>query len=228
MGISILLPARNEENTIRESILKLDNLLRKYFRDYEIIVIDDASTDNTRKIVREIRIKHLKLIHFNNRNGKGRSVAIGIKRAKAKKVIFIDVDLQGFESISKIYSLLDRCDIVVGNRYLKKSKTKREFSRLIASKIYNFLIKLLFKSRIDDHQCGLKGFKKSKKLMNLLNNVKATHWFWDTELLVKAQWREFKICEVPVKWKEGKESHVRILRDSISILKDIFRLLVER
>ncbi len=226
--ISVIVPVRNERKIIRNSIEKLDDYLRSNFKKYEIIVFDDNSTDGTSDILKRIKCKNLFLIQSNRRVGKGKSIEISTKKAKFKKVIFIDADLKGLESIKKIYDKLDDCEIVIGNRYSKLSKVKRESKRLIVSKVFNLLVKILLGSKFDDHQCGLKGFRKSRKLLNLFDQIKSTHFFWDTEFIVRAQWNKFSICEVPVVWKEGKHSHVNILRDSTLMIRDLMRLFFER
>ncbi len=225
----IIVPVRNEENSIYSSLYKLNSYLNHKFKKYQILVFNDDSTDGTQEILKNIKLKNLIIYNSKKRFGKGASISKVILEARNhNKIIFIDADMKGLNHLHSVYKKLDNCDIVVCDRYSKKSNTKRDLRRLLASKIYNFFVKLLLGSKFGDHQCGLKGFNRSEKLIKLIKSVQATHWFWDTELLVKAQWCGLKVCSVPIKWEEGKDTHVNLIKDSINMFKGVVSLFIER
>jgi hypothetical protein len=78
-------------------------------------------------------------------------------------------------------------------------------------------------SKLMDHQCGFKAFRR-EPLLNLLDEVKATHWFWDTEILVRAHRHGLKIKEIPVEWKSGRDTKVNLLEDSSSMFWQVMKL----
>ena len=103
--------------------------------------------------------------------------------------------------------------IATGSRLLPGSSTKRSLRRDVASKGFNLLVRTLLGSKLKDHQCGFKAFD-TKKIQPLLNEVEDTHWFWDTEMLVRAQRKGMRVDEIPIEWSEkGKGSTVDLKKD---------------
>ena len=78
------------------------------------------------------------------------------------------------------------------------------------------LLRAVLGSKVRDHQCGFKAFRR-EPLLKLLDEVEAGHWFWDTELLVRAQRRGYRVKEIPVLWRSGRDTKVRLLHDSLSM-----------
>jgi hypothetical protein len=95
-----------------------------------------------------------------------------------------------------------------------ESKADRTFSRSISSKTYNFLVRHMLGSKVRDHQCGFKAFKRDA-VLSLLDEVEAKHWFWDTEILVRAQRHGFNVKEIAVEWKSGKGTKVNLFNCGI-------------
>ena len=114
-------------------------------------------------------------------------------------------------------------DFATGSRLMPQSKAERSSKRFIASKSYNLIVRLLLGSRLYDHQCGFKAFKRGP-ILQLLDEVKDNHWFWDTEILVLGQIHGYKIKEIPVKWKESDSTKVNILKDTKDMGRQILRL----
>ena len=107
-------------------------------------------------------------------------------------------------------------DIAIGNRY-KGLKLKRSFYRLVLSKTFNLFLRIFFKTRIEDNICGFKAFKK-QMLFSLLSDMGYDNslnrgWFWDAELLIRAQQKNMAIHEMPVEWLAGKESTFRLSKE---------------
>jgi hypothetical protein len=111
---------------------------------------------------------------------------------------------------------------------LPGSSAERGFVRLTASLVYNRLVRSLLDSRLSDHQCGFKAFKR-QVILDLLPQVKCTHWFWDTEILVRAQREGFRVMEIPVRWHESKpdKSTVKLADDVFHFLHEVIRLRQE-
>ena len=116
---------------------------------------------------------------------------------------------------SLIAAIRDGSDISTGSRLLPASDIVRTEGREIASRSYNFLVRFFLGSRIYDHQCGFKAFNRDR-ILPLLPAIRSNHWFWDTEILVRAQRDGYRVTELPVQWRAGKGTTVRF--------KDIFEM----
>ncbi|MBN1170135.1 glycosyltransferase [Candidatus Micrarchaeota archaeon] len=206
--ITIILPVHNEAKTLRANVGMLKNFLKK---DYEIILAEDGSTDGSAIIAKQI--PGTLLITSKEKLGRGLALSNAIKQAKGETIVYMDADLA--TGLSHINDLL-KCDadIVTGSRLLSGSVvTCRSITREFFSRGYNLLVRILFNSKVMDHQCGFKAFKKS--VLPLLDEIQDHHWFWDSELLIRAQRKGLTIKEIPVKWMDRKNSKVKLHNDII-------------
>jgi len=226
--ISVVLPAYNEANRLRESVEKILDYLEKNFKEFEIIIAEDGSKDGTDRIARELseRYEFVRHLHSKERLGRGKALNNAIRSAKYEFVLYMDVDLStDLRHVRDVVKALnDGYDIAIGSRLLRESDASRPLHRDIPSRIYNFLVRFLLRSKIRDHQCGFKAFRRSR-IIDLLDEIEDNHWFWDTEILVLAQRRGLKIAEIPVRWRHGGKSKVNLTRDSIYMFKNIIRLM---
>jgi hypothetical protein len=99
---------------------------------------------------------------------------------------------------------------------LSESKVERSLTREIVSRTYNFLVRAMLGSEVKDHQCGFKAFRR-EPLMKILDEIAANHWFWDTEILVRASRKGYRIKEIPVEWTSGQETKVNLIKDSFNM-----------
>ncbi len=225
--ISIIFPAHNEAEKIEEAVLRTAEEAKKLRLDFEIIIAEDGSTDGTDEIASRLAetydfVKHL---HSDERLGRGEALRRALKESRGDVVIYMDADLS--TDISHLKDLVDNIkdyDIVIGSRLLRESDAKRPLSREIPSRVYNFLVRFLLKSNIRDHQCGFKALKRNAA-EDLFFKVKDNHWFFDTELLILAQRKGYRIKEIPVRWRHEENSKVKLLKDSFYMLKNIIRLM---
>jgi glycosyltransferase involved in cell wall biosynthesis len=232
MILSVILPVYNECNRLEACVDRLDKYLLEEFDHYEIIIIEDNSTDGSYEIALHIAgaNENVVLMHNERRLGRGTSLATAIKKARGDLVVYMDVDLA--TDISHTRTLVDGlargAAVTTGSRLMKDSLVKRPLSRDIASRSYNSMVRLLFGSKICDHQCGFKGFRK-RDVLKVIDRVKDNHWFWDTELLIICQKLGMKVIEFPVKWEHNggnnlNASKVKVLKDSISMGKKLLKL----
>lgn len=218
VDISLVFPAYNEAEKLEKAVEETLKVLKELTCSYEIIIAEDGSTDGTDKIASELSRKHphVKHVHSDKRLGRGLALKRAFTNSKGEILVFMDVDLatdiRHIETLVK--SVKEGYDIAIGSRMLPESQVKRTLSRKIASKMYNLTVRLLLFSKISDHQCGFKAFNR-KAFLPILEETKSTHWFWDTEILVRASRRGYKIKEIPVKWKSGKDTKVHLFKDSL-------------
>jgi uncharacterized protein (TIRG00374 family) len=131
-------------------------------------------------------------------------------------------DMRYLEKLVRAVST-DGYDFATGSRMMRKSDAKRPFKREFASRGYNFLVRLFLRSKLYDHQCGFKAFRR-EALFELIDEIENEHWFWDTEVLVRAQHRGYKVIEFPVYWRHGGSSKVNLAKDVKGMGSEIFRL----
>ncbi len=212
--VSVVLPVYNEASVLKDSVKKVLKYMNGLGFSYEIIIAADGSTDGTSEIADELSSNYSQIIVSNSRNrlGRGRALKKSFRMAKSKYMIYFDIDLStSLDSIKDAIDCLDKgFDICIGSRLLPASKTKRCLKREMSSRGYNMLGRFLFNSKITDFQCGFKAF--SKDTLPIILESKNNHWFWDTEVLIRAEKRGKKICQIPVEWVEDRKTKVNIFR----------------
>jgi len=227
LEISVVFPAYNEVNGLEKAVLETRRFLEGITDSFEIIIAEDGSTDGTDILASALSKKYpnVKHLHSDIRLGRGRALKKAFRASKGRILVFMDVDLATDLRCLKplIESVEEGYDFVTGSRMLRESIVERSFLRRLASTVYNLMVRLLLGSDLKDHQCGFKAFKR-ESLFKVIDKVKAEHWFWDTELLVLASRLGFKIKEIPVVWKGGRRSKVRLLSDTLKMGLQILRL----
>lgn len=221
--VSIIVPAYNEEHRIKPFLNNLSSF-SKNLRNYEILLVNDGSTDNTLNIFKQFKDNNIKIISYQKNKGKAFAVKKGIFSSKGKKIIFIDADGSIHpKEISKMVDLLDKNDVVFGSRAHKDSKIITSTLRLTIGIIFNACANLLFKNNIKDSLCGFKGFKR-EIAFKLFNGLISKRWIFDVELFYKARKEKIKLYELPVEWVHKSESKIKLMDP----LKMFFQLIVLR
>ncbi len=230
MKLSFVIPIYNESNRIEESFRRVKNVLNSLNTKYEIILVDDGSTDNTKNIISKLESinQPVKTIIFDRNRGKGRAIKEGFRISDGDILIFSDADLSA--DISVLPDMIDRikngADICISSRFLKDSKVERSLLREIYSRFYLFLVRFLFSTRISDFQCGFKAFDRG--VLPIMLNVRSDGWFWDTELLLTAEDNGFIIDEIPIEWRESSSSPFALFRCSMNMLFNLILFRVRR
>jgi glycosyltransferase involved in cell wall biosynthesis len=225
---SLVLPVYNEEENLSRNFYSIKNELSKTCKDFEIIIAEDGSTDQTYALAKEIlnKNKNVTIIHSDKKLGRGKALKNAFRISKGNKVGYMDIDMAtDISFIKRMIKELETYDVVTGSRLLKKELSNRKMIRYFLSRIYNLNIRIFFGSRIKDHQCGFKGFRK--EVIQELNKLSIdNHWFWDSEILIIAQKKGYSVLEFPVKWIESKKSKVRIKRDVLYMGTRLIKLFV--
>ena len=197
--ISIILPCRNEKESIRKSIWQIKQALEKNNIDGEIIV-SDSSTDGSDKIARKLGTKVIK----HDKEGYGIALLEGFKVAKGEIIIFADSDgTYDFLEIPKFLKAIKNADLVIGSRF--KGKIERGAMswshRYIGNPILTFLLNLFFKSKISDAHSGFRAIRKDK-LEQL--ELETTGMEFASEMIIKAIKKRLKIVEIPINYYPRK------------------------
>ena len=219
--ISLFIPIYNEGGDIANHISKIKNAMEKTGKNYEIIIVDDNSSDNSEKICKKIARNGKKIRYIRHHTGPSRreNLALSFKKAKGSIIAYMDADLAvDLFYIKRLFEEIENgADIAIGSRYKKGSYIKRTFLRFFISQLYNAFIRFYFNSKIVDHQCGFKAFKK-KAILDLTDDLGYDDtfkrgWLWDAEMLIRAQKKGYKIVEFPVVWRHGQKSEFDFKRE---------------
>jgi len=215
--LTLVLACYNEESIFNESIEEIIRTLEQTKFSFEILFVDDKSSDKTAQLIRDACRRYLfcrGLFHSKNK-GRGATVTDGILASRGYVVGYIDIDLE----VSPLYIPLmirwireDRADVIIGRRVYRTSIGS--LPREIFSVGYQKLSRFLVDTGGFDTETGYKFFNR-KKILPILKQATHPHWFWDTEIIVYGKRAGLRIAEIPVLFirRFDKKSSVRVLRD---------------
>ena len=206
MKLSIIIPIRNEEFLINKIVDQLQNKLKNL--SYEIIFVDDFSTDNTFKITKEIIKDKIQIsIHSNERIGLGGAITQGINNANGEVVCIMMSDLSdSIDDLEKYYHIIkeEGVDAVFGSRFIQGSKIiDYPKKKLILNRIFNIFTKLLFISDYNDFTNAFKIYKKSALLKTFPLVSESFNIFLELPLKIISRKMKYKI--IPISWINRKE-----------------------
>lgn len=191
-SLSIVVPAFNEEERLRVTLPHLCKNVRRRFSDYEIIVVDDGSTDDTSAIVKEAGNddEHVRLVSYRNNMGKGYAVRTGVLAARKDNIVFCDADLSTpFREINKLLKAIDNgSDIAIGSRARKETRIlkRQPLYRILMGKTFNKIVQVLAVPGINDTQCGFKCFKAAVAI-DIFEDCQINGFSFDVEVLYIAK-----------------------------------------
>jgi len=230
--LSIVIPAYNEEKRLLPTLSKIGAYLSDQGFPYEIIVVDDGSTDNTLQMVKNFACSdnHTVILANEQNSGKGYSVRKGMLSAKGEYIFFTDADLSTpIEEIEKCLPYLTNgYDVVIGSRSMPESDItiRQPWYRETMGKIFNFMVNMVLVKGIIDTQCGFKGFKK-EVVKTVFSRCSIDGFSFDVEALYLSRKFNFKIKEIPIRWENSTLSKVNPIRHSFQMFKDLFRIKIK-
>ncbi len=230
VDVSIVVPAYDEASAIRVTLDELSSWLDGTGLGWEIIVVDDGSTDATPSVVREFSASRpeVKLLVQEKNLGKGAAVRSGVHQADGEVIAFIDADLPyRLQNLGEAIALVrsDAADVVVGARDLAASETDPSYPliRKMTGRTFSLFVQSFLVPGIPDTQCGLKAFSRSAASM-LFTESTIDGFGFDFEILFLAQKYGYRIERIPVGLSHRHESKVKIVRDSYRMLRDLIRV----
>lgn len=221
MKISLVLPAYNEENLIKNTIIQCLDFFRKSEFKYELIVVNDGSTDQTEQIIHSF--KEVISISYPSNRGKGYAVKRGILRATGDYIFFTDADLSyPLENIKKAMDIFrsTQASGVFGVRCNKN--TDYPFFRRVISNLFQALVHRLLNINFEDTQCGFKSFDKHTARM-VFSKCQISDFGFDVEIVYHISNQKLSLEPLPVTFTHRTDSRVKF-SDSINLLKDVFLL----
>ena len=230
--VDIVIPVHNEERDLRASVLRLHAYLTQQFPfSARITIADNASTDATPAVAAELaeELPEVRVLRLNDK-GRGRALAAAWLTSDARVVSYMDVDLS--TDLSALLPLVapvisGHSQVSIGSRLVAGSRVRRGPKREVISRVYNILLRLVLRVRFKDAQCGFKALR-ADVARSLLPDVVNRNWFFDTELLVRAERAGLRIHELPVDWTDDPDSRVDIVATAIEDLRGVWRLATGR
>ena len=217
VDLSVIVPAYNEEGIIVRTVEEIKRVLESASIDYEIVVVDDGSEDNTYLVVKKhfSKDQRVKVVRKEN-GGKGSAIRYGFEFTRGKYVAFIDADLE-IHPKYLVYFLEfiknKNFDVIIGTKRTKGALYKFPAIRRALSRGYWLLVKMLFNLKSSDFLVGIKAFKR-EVLEDVFPRIMCKQYAFDVELLVNIEKRGYKVGEYPVVIKFNRDKN-RILIGSI-------------
>jgi len=226
--VDVVIPVYDEEQILEQSVTTLREFLQQRCpHRWRIVIADNASTDKTLEMAKRLSSLYPKVnyIHLDQK-GRGRALRRAWLESEADIVSYMDVDLS--TNLEAFPPLIDGLikggyHVAIGSRLKQGARVERRLKREIISRCYNLLIKLMFWSGFSDAQCGFKALTR-KAVEDLVPMVKDQGWFFDSELLLRAEQKGYQIYEVPVNWVDDPDSRVNIVQTAWGDFKGLIRV----
>ena len=227
MKLSLIIPVYNEASVIADTAAKLSSFLGSYLPgDCEILFVDDGSTDGTTEILEKLAQSDsvVRVVSYSPNRGKGSAVRTGMLAASGDVRMFTDADLAYGTDVIPPFTeaILNGADVAVGTRR-KGGYGSYSFIRKIASGVFLFLIKVTGRLPVSDSQCGCKAFS-AEAARTVFSECETDGYAFDFEALLRASKARLAITEIPVVIINHGQSKVRVLRDSIKMLRDVRKI----
>ena len=227
--LSIVVPCYNEEQRLPRTIEQIERYLAGIGVSYELILVDDGSSDGTRKIMDAAAERNpaVRLEALPQNRGKGRALAEGVAAARGAEILVTDADLSTpIEEIDKLRAELGKgAGVAIASRALKGSRVEvsQPIYRVLMGKAFNLLVQAVLLPGIWDTQCGFKLFRAD--VAHDAFAVLTTDGFgYDPEVLYRAKRRGVRIAEVPVVWRNSAPTKVSPIKSSLDMFRHVVRI----
>jgi dolichyl-phosphate beta-glucosyltransferase len=225
--LSVIIPAYNEAQRLGRFLPEALDWLDSQGRNYEVLLVDDGSTDNTAEVALSLGSgRPLRVLKQTINQGKGAAIRRGMLEAQGSVRVFTDADFSSpIEELLKLLASLERgADVAIGSRALADSRleVRQPFFRELSGRFFNLLVRTLLLPGIMDTQCGFKAFR-AEVADTIFAQQKLAGFAFDVEILMLARRADFSIAEVPVRWTNDPASKVS-LKAGLAGFRDLLRL----
>jgi dolichyl-phosphate beta-glucosyltransferase len=230
--LSLVVPSYNEADRLPPSLVRMREHLDAGAEEYEVIVVDDGSTDATAAVVERAAADwpQLRLLRLERNQGKGAATRAGMLAARGDHRAFSDADLSTpLDELPRLRSHLEGvCQVAIASRAGDAQiEVHQALRRELMGKTYNLLLRMLVLPGIRDSQCGFKVFT-AEAAVACFEPMQTQRFGFDAEVLLRARRRGWRIAEVPVRWRHVEASRVHPLRDASRMLLDLILLRLRR
>lgn len=228
-SVDVVIPCYNEEHVLAGSVEQVLAFCDEHpEHEWRVVVADNASTDGTLDVARELEERYPRRVAALSVPVKGRGIALRTAwlTSPADVACYMDVDLS--TDLVHVPELVDpiaagEADVTFGSRLAEGAQTERGWRREFISRSYVWILKHIGGLKVSDAQCGFKGIS-TEVARSIVPLVKDNAWFFDSELLLVAQENGYRLREVPVRWTDDPDSRVAIVSTALEDLKGIWRL----
>lgn len=230
-AISAVVPCFNEEKTIQKNLRAIHEYLRDWFDEFELIVVNDGSTDGTLKEIESIqRELNLRVIDNDRNEGKGKAVRQGMLQSSHDVMMYIDADLGiPINELKKFAAEIENgSDLVIASRFVPGIRILKPvlWHRKFMEKVFRILRVIVINDwEIKDTQCGFKVFRR-KAAMEIFPKLTVKRFAFDAEIVFIANKLKYKIKELPITLQNPPESHIDLIRDPLNMFFDLIRIRV--
>lgn len=226
MDLSIVIPAFNESRRLGGTLQQVVDYLRQAGGSYEVLVVDDGSSDDTSRVAEGFTSQGVKVLRQDVNRGKGAVLRVGVLASEGAEVLLVDADLSTpIQDLEKLRPRLAEAPVVVGSRAVEGALiTKRQpWHRELMGRTFNLLIRLLGVRGLRDTQCGFK-LLEGDVARHLFSEMTIERFAYDVELVWLARRHGYRVVEVGVTWEDSPQSRVDPLKDSLRMLRDVIGL----
>lgn len=230
MKLTIVIPMYNEAAILAQTLPTLCDYARARFgADYELLFVDDGSTDDSAALVEAYPDAALRLVRYTPNRGKGAAVRAGMLAARGAHVLFTDCDLAyGTAALGDLYDFMlahPEADAAIGSRALHPAGYEGyTLLRRLTSRTYRAILRLFFGLRLSDSQSGLKGFTQAAAAA-IFSRCETDRFAFDFEAIMVGQRLGFRFAEMPARVIANRPGgSVHLLRDSLRMLRDLFAI----
>jgi dolichyl-phosphate beta-glucosyltransferase len=231
--LSVVIPAYNEEQRLPSTIESIERYLEGSRPDYELILVDDGSSDGTRRVMEAVaqRNPKVRIEALPANRGKGGALAAGVAVARGDEVLVTDADLSTpIEELEKLEAALKAgAGVAIGSRSVKGSQVEvaQPVYRVLMGKVFNLIVQVVLLPGIWDTQCGFKLFR-ADVARPVFAALTTDGFGYDPEALFLAKRRGVRIAEVPVVWRNSAPTKVMPFRSSLDMFKHVVRVRFRR
>lgn len=229
LSLSVVVPAFNEHGRVAPMLHDAAAWCRRRARSWELIVVDDGSTDRTSALIRDRAelIPELRLIRLGANQGKGFAVRTGVMNARGERILFADADgATPMPELARLEAALDAgADVAIGSRALDTAgvTVRKRWYRHVMGRAFHKLVAALTVRGYADTQCGFKLFR-GDVAHDLFSRMRMNGFSFDVELLLMAERNGYKVTEVPVNWVHQPGSRINLVTDSLRMALDLFTI----
>ena len=231
--LSVVVPAYNEARRLPITLANILPFLEARGPSFEVVLVDDGSTDTTLQLMREAAAGHpgVRVVAQMPNRGKGRALAEGVKASRGREVLVSDTDFSTpITELGKLEAALaDGADIAIGSRAKRGAQVEvsQPIYRVLMGKTFNLIVQAVVLPGLWDTQCGFKLFR-GDVARELFAGLGTDGFGYDVDILYRARRRRLRITEVPVRWINSPESKVSPIGSSLEMLRAVLRLRFRR
>ena len=233
MKTSLIIPAYNEQGRIVSTLRTVDAYMSAQGGSYEIIVVDDGSTDGTLDIVKDLAAEtgSIRVVSYEKNSGKGYAVRQGVFAARGDYIAFSDADLSApIDELPKLFDAIKNgFDVAIGSRAVNRSLlgVHQPWYRELGGRGLNLIIQALAVPGIKDTQCGFKLFR-GDVAREIFSKCFLDGWGFDVETLYLARRLGHTVAEIPVRWSHAAGSKIHPFSAGVRVIEDLIRLRLHK